>query len=160
MVIQYSNEHDYNDAEYGGYFSLETVSNLKRIFPDIDEKKWHEFAKGSFNNYGNPGRDWETRYSVLDPSTKVYGYDGFKIPVFEAEWIDRDITRRKYYKNRYGRQQVRDIEFGEKEKNARDVMVRIVRHCTWVVGTDYCYDWGVVKWHPARTTLSHSLHSM
>jgi hypothetical protein len=150
LVMQFSNEYDYNDSEYGGYFSLWTVSNLKQKLPEVPEENWYSLAKGCLGNYGNPTGDWESRYSDLDPSTKTYGYDGFKVPVFETEWIDADITKRKYYTDRYGRQQVKDLSFEDTEKSSakskvKNISVRLVRQCNWVVGTDYCFDWGVLK---------------
>jgi len=148
LVIQFSNEHDYNDADFAGYFPKEgvTISELKRIFPGVDEDVWKNLGKSAMNTYGNPSSDWGTRYSMIDPSTKAYGYDGFKVPVFEAEWTDIDVKKRKYYNDRYGRSQVKDLEFTDKDKaGVKKLSVKHKRKCTWVVGTDYCYDWGVVK---------------
>lgn len=149
-VMQYSNAYDYNDSEYGGYFETAwTVSNLKQKLPDVTEDEWHNLAKSSVGRYGNPSGDW-SKYSKLDPSTYTYGYDGFKVPVFEAEWIDTDIKKRQYYTDRYGHRLVRDLDFEEQGRNsekkeAKNVSIRLVRECKWVVGTDYCFDWGVVK---------------
>lgn len=150
LVMQFSNEYDYNDSEYAGYFSLWTVSNLKQKLPEVLEEQWYGLAKGSLGAYGNPTGDWESRYSAIDPSTKTYGYDGFKVPVFESEWIDSDISKRKYYTDRYGRQQVKDLFFEDTEKSSgkskvKNISVRLVRQCNWVIGTDYCFDWGVLK---------------
>ena len=150
LVIQFSNEQDYHDSEYAGYYSLWTISNLKTKLPDIDEEEWFKLGKASIGTYGNPSGDWETQYSKLDPSTLVYGYDGFKVPVFEAEWIDTNIKKRKYYKDRYGRQQVKDLSFDTTatdgtNKEIKNTAIRLVRQCSWVIGTDYCFDWGVVK---------------
>ena len=150
LVIQFSNEHDYHDSEYAGYYSLWTISNLKTKLPDVPEDEWFQLGKASKGSYGNPGDYWETQYSKLDPSTLVYGYDGFKVPVFEAEWIDTNIKKRKYYKDRYGRQQVKDLPFDStatdgSNKEIKNTSIRLVRQCNWVLGTDYCFDWGVVK---------------
>jgi hypothetical protein len=114
--------------------------------PDVDETEWLALAKSCQGNYGNPSSGWESRYSQLDPSTQVYGYDGFKVPIFEAEWIDIDGKKRKYFNDRYGRPQVKDLEYTDKEKSGvKKLSIRLVRHCTWVIGTDYSYEWGVVK---------------
>lgn len=150
LVMQFSNEHDYCDSEYAGYFTFWTISNLKAKLPEVPEEEWKNLGKASMGAYGNPNSGWEARYSILDPSNQTYGYDGFKVPVFETEWIDTDITKRKYYTDRYGRKQVKDLTFEDKEKNTeksavKNVSVRLVRQCNWVVGTDYCFDWGVVK---------------
>ena len=149
LVIQFSNEHDYHDSEYAGYYTLWTISNLKTKLPDVPEDEWKLLGKSGQGNYGNPDGDW-SKYSELDPSTRLYGYDGFKIPVFEAEWIDTNIKKRKYYKDRYGRQQVKDLPFDTTatdgtNKEIKNTSIRLVRQCSWVLGTNYCFDWGVVK---------------
>ena len=148
LVVQYSNSSDYNDSEYHGYFEFWTVSNLKQKLPDVAESKWLGLAKANAGQYGN--FNWDSKYSKLDPSTYMYGYDGFKVPVFETEWIDCDSKKRKYYKDRYGRDQVKDVDYNTKEKTTaqseiKSLSVRLVRECKWVVGTDYTFDTGVVK---------------
>ncbi len=150
LVIQFSNEFDYNDSEYAGYFSEWTISNLKHKLPDVDESVWLDLAKSNCTFLGNTLNGWETKYSELDPSKTFYGYDGFKVPVFETEWIDTDIQKRQYYTDRYGHRLVRDLDYNEEGKNtekktAKSVSVRLTRGCNWVVGTDLCFDWGVVK---------------
>ncbi len=150
-VIQKSDAYDYNDSEYGGYYETSwTVSNLKQKLPDVPEEEWANLAKGRMGAYGNPDGEWESRYSKLDPSTYAYGYDGFKVPVFEAEWIDGDIKKRQYYIDSYGHKLVRDIDYEEQGKNtekkqAKSINIRLTRQCNWVIGTDYCFDWGVLK---------------
>ncbi len=158
LVIQFSNEHDYSDSEYAGYYSYWTISNLKKKLPRVPEDKWKELAKASIGVYGNPTGDFESRYSKLDPSTWVYGYDGFKVPVLETEWIDVDYKRSIWYKSKYGRKSIIDIEYDTEVKDlseglkkagatqeVKNLAVRQVRQCSWVIGTDYCFDWGVVK---------------
>lgn len=150
LIIQFSNEYDYHDSEYAGYFNFWTVSNLKRKLPKVDEKVWFGLAKGAMGRYGNPSEGWDTRYSKLDPSTYIYGYDGFKVPVLETEWIDTDIQKRQYYTDRYGHRLVRDLSYEEDGKNtpkkeAKNVSIRLVRQCNWVIGTDQVFDFGVVK---------------
>ncbi len=150
LVMQFSNEYDYNDSEYAGYFSEWTISNLKQKLPEVDETTWMNLAKSNASYYSNTVNGWGNRYSELDPSTLLYGYDGFKVPVFESEWIDMDVKKRQYYIDSYGHKLVRDLDYNESGKNtekkqAKNISVRLVRQCNWVVGTDYCFDWGVLK---------------
>jgi len=157
-VIQFSNEHDYCDSEYAGYFSFWTISNLKKKLPNIDENEWKALAHGALGAYGNPKGDWESRYSVLDPSTYICGYDGFKVPVFEAEWIDVDVKKKLYYNSKYGRKSIIELGYDSKVKELnqdlqdagasqeiKNLSLRLVRQCNWVIGKDWCFDWGVVK---------------
>jgi len=158
LVMQFSNEYDYSDSEYGGYFSNWTISNLRNKLPDVPEEEWKKHAANSVGQYGNPAADWDTFYSQLDPSSSTYRYDGFKVPVFDAEWIDTDTSRRIYYKSFRGRESVINIDYDTEvkpltEKNVKAGAIQQVKRifkrqpysCKWVVGTDYVFDWGPVK---------------
>ncbi len=158
LVMQFSNEYDYSDSEYAGYFTLWTISNLKKKLPEVPEGTWKSLAKNWIGQYGNPSSNWETRYSLLDTSTSIYRYDGFKVPVFEATWIDTDTTRRLYYNSKYGRKSIINLgynseikELSEEQKakgvsqSVKSIFKRQPYQCAWVVGTDYCFDFGPIK---------------
>lgn len=158
LVIQFSNEFDYSDSEYAGYFSNWTISNLRNKLPEVPEEVWKKLAYDSRGQYGNSASNWDTFYSLLDPATGGYRYDGFKVPVFECEWIDTDTSKKLYYSSKYGRKSILPIGFDsevneltEKQKKAgasqeiRKIFKRQPYQCSWVVGTDYVFDWGPVK---------------
>ena len=157
-VIQFSNEYDYSDSEYAGYFSYWTISNLRNKLPDVKEEEWKKLASGAVGVYGNPGSDWSSYYSELDPTSNSYRYDGFKVPIFDAEWMDTDTSKRLYYKSFRGRESVIELGFDTEvkpltEKNIKAGAVQEVKNifkrqpysCKWVVGTDHVFDWGPVK---------------
>lgn len=158
LVIQHSQEYDYSDSEYGGYFSEWTISNLRHKLPEIEEEKWKELAHDNLGRYGNPSSDWGSFYSDLDPASGTYGYDNFKIPVFEAEWIDTDTHKRLHYKSKYGRKSIIPLDYDsevkpltESQKKAgasqevKSVCKRQPYQCSWVVGTEYVFDYGPIK---------------
>ena len=158
VIIQYSNEKDYSDSEYAGYFSFVTISNLRSKLPELTEDQLKELAHNAMGMNGNPQSDWDTRYSKLDPTSETYQYDGFKVPVLHAWWIDTDYKRRLYYKSFRGRKSVIDLEWDSEvkpltEKNAKAGATQEVRkiakrqpyECYWVIGTDHVYDFGPIK---------------
>ena len=156
-VMQYSQEYDYSDSEYGGYFSLWTISNIRRMRPDVDEDYLRGMAKKYMGQCGNvsylPGFDG--RESLVDPATKSYIYDDFKVPVFWAVWIDMDSPRRLYYTGANGRETVKTVPYDkdikpltgkQKERGMKQevkkVPIRLVRQVYWVIDTDICWDSG------------------
>jgi len=158
LVMQYSNEYDYKDSEYFGYFKYETISNLRNKLPNIKENQLSALARACYTLYGNVGDRWSNFYSLLDPTTNTYRYDGFKVPVFICEWMDTDTENKLYYTSVRGRESIIPLDFGadvrelSKEKKqagasqeVKPVFKRLVRQCTWVLNTDYVYDYGVVK---------------
>jgi hypothetical protein len=159
VVAQYSNEYDYSDSDYFGYQSMWTISNLKIKLPDVPEEEWLALAHTYYGKCGNPSLGWESRYSILDPSTNSYkGINGFKVPVFEAVWMDVDIDKSLYYRNRHGRDLVIDLGYNGKVRpiseeskklgatqEVKIKSLRIPRECYWVIGTELCFDDGVIK---------------
>ena len=160
-VIQHSQDFGYHDSEYGGYFSLWTISNIRRKRPDISEDKLRAVAKAFEGQRGNPTiTGFDERASMLDPSTNSYIYDDFKVPVFWAVWIDTDSQRRLFYKGANGRETIKDIPYdksikpltgkqaerGMKQEESK-VPIRIVRQVYWVLDSDICWEAG--KYHMA-----------
>jgi hypothetical protein len=166
LVIQYSSERDYDDAEYAGYFRYETISNLRNKLPNVPEIEWFNLAKACYTLYGNPRDRWANFYSELDPTTGTYRYDGFKVPIFEVEWMDTDIEKKLHYTSVRGRQSIIPMNANVEVKplsadkikagasqEVKEVYKRVVRSCFWVINTDHVYDWGIVKM-AAREGLS------
>jgi hypothetical protein len=157
-VMQFSNEYDYKDSEYAGYFAFWTISNLRNKLPDVPELEWTALAKACYTLYGNPRDRWQNFYSQLDPTTGTYRYDGFKVPVFECEWMDTDTEKKLYYTSVRGRRSIIDlgydtevkgldkkkIEAGASQETKR-IFKRIPRQCIWVLNTDYVFDYGVIN---------------
>lgn len=156
-VIQHSEEYDYCDSEYGGYFSLWTISNIRRKRPDIDEDRLRAMAKAYIGKCGNPElvNDFDDRASRLDPASNSYIYDDWKVPVFWAVWIDTDTDRRLKYKGSNGRDVIKNIPYDKEIKSLTEnqlsrgmkqeiskVPIRLVRQVYWVIDTDICWDAG------------------
>jgi hypothetical protein len=158
LVMQFSNEYDYNDSEYAGYFSYWTISNLRTKLPDVPENEWSELARACYTLYGNPRDRWQNFYSQLDPTTGTYRYDGFKVPVFECEWMDVDTEKKLYYKSVRGRDSIIDLGFNTEVKpldkkkidagagqEVKSIFKRVPRQCFWVLNTDHVFDYGVIN---------------
>ena len=163
MVMQYSSESDYNDSEYGGYFGYITVSRLRQKRPDLSEEDIKKLAYAHLGYYDNPTDkgDWEAFFSQIDPLTSAYHYDEFKVPTFDAEWIDTDSEKRVEVTNVHGKKTYLRKDFNEdirplskKQKTrgaAQEVSYkekRIPYQCTWVVGSDIAFDYGRVHIAP------------
>ena len=107
----------------------------------------------------DPRDRWDNFYSQLDPTTRTWRYDGFKVPVFEAEWVDTDIQNKLYYRSVHGRNSIIDVdwdyteqikELSPKAKEAgaaqevKQIYKRVIRQCKWICYTKDVFDWGVV----------------
>lgn len=152
-VIQFSNEFDYSDSEYAGYFENMTISNVRRKCSGIKEDELIALAKNYKGRFGNPA-SWEERYSALDPETGYCGCGDWKTCVFHTYWIDDDSYRDIYWK---GKNNLRILDIGynsevtpltdsQKTRGFKQEInktnVRQVYQCTWVVDSNVVFDYG------------------
>ncbi len=159
LMIQFSQERDYQDAEYAGYFQYMAISNLRNKLPDLKEEDWLKLASTVWGKYHNPNGVWDAqKMSKLDPVHGTYKYDDFKVPILHFWWIDTDIQRKLYYTSFRGRNSIIDLDFdsvvkplteankkaGAKQEEKR-IFVRQPYEAYWVVDTDYVFDYGPIK---------------
>ncbi len=178
LVIQYSRESDYEDSEYAGYFTYWTISNLRNKFPNEKETTWRALAQKYQGYFGNPtGADAFKDQDTADVGLRRWGYDGFKVQIFETEWIDTDIRRGLRYKSLYGRETYRRIGYNSKvkplseekqkrgiEQNVEQIYYRYLRGAKWVVGSDLVFDYGPVNMAerptPSKPVLTFKVESL
>jgi len=158
MVIQFSNKYDYSDSEYAGYCTNWTISNLRNKLPDVTEDKWAQLAGTVKGKYGNYNGIWDDKFSKLDPANNTYGYDGFKVPVFQSWWMDTDTDKKLYYKSFRGRKSIISLGWDSEVKplteankkagaiqEVKNIFKRQPYQCFWVMDTDYVFDWGPIN---------------
>jgi hypothetical protein len=153
VVLQFSHEYDYSDSEYGGYFDLWTISNIRRKCPYLSEPELVTLAKNYKGRFGNPNR-WYERYSHIDPATRGYGFDDWKVCVFRAFWIDQDVHRSIYWKGKNNpriidigyNSEVKPLTDGQKERGfqqeVKEKRIRQVYQCHWILDTEIAFDYG------------------
>lgn len=151
-TMQYSINSDFDDSDYGGYFTLERFSKLsEKGFPRdklISAARRYEYFFGNLR-----GLNWNdiTAGNFYDDRLSRY-----QIPVFHYYWKDVDVKRTLKVKNEYGRETNYDIEFEKEVKplsdyrkkkgikqNERKTRIRRTYQCSWVVDTDMAYDYGI-----------------
>ncbi|KKM05752.1 hypothetical protein LCGC14_1750910 [marine sediment metagenome] len=155
LVIQYSDENDYSDADYAGYFRLMTISDLKKRMPTLTDETLRGIAKNNRGLFGNPSvnSQWESMYNQYDTTNNTWGWYDMKVSVFEAVWMDWDISRAIKYTNSRGNERYDRISYETKlnKKDARGEKTTTVRkpyQCSWVVGTNHVFDFGPVHMAP------------
>lgn len=163
FTIQYSQESDFNDAEYCGYFTLEKISKLDVLgFP---RKKLIEAAQRWEYFWSNPkGIKWDT--VIYDDKI-----GNFKVPVFHYNWIDVDILKSLKVTNKFDREAIYEIPFDKEVKKLSDyrkkqniiqeeinTRVRRSYECSWVVDTDMIYDHGRIQNAPRKNKKTPMLN--
>lgn len=144
-VIQYSKQWDFDDSEYAGHIEYYSVSKLRQ--KGFTEEEIKHLAKAHFDTFNNLYKNDWNYYNRED--ARGWRYDRFSVPVLEAVWIDNDACYEKYQTNKYGRKRIKTVEYDKGAKGKvtkpwelRKKSTRYVYRCSWVIGTDYVFDYG------------------
>jgi hypothetical protein len=145
-VVQHSKHNDFRDSSYAGEIVLEPAFKLQAM--GIDPQRLPIIAKMYEGMYGNPM--WSDEYEYRDGATSC-GF--FKVPVLDIEFIDVDVDKEVKYSTKYGTEQIRPYQEGEKlsaNKQYMETKLHKVIQAKWVIDTDILYDWGVKPNQPRR----------
>lgn len=160
MSIQYSYEDDYEDPDWGSYYTTYTISQLENegfLRSDLEKLAFDYSGK-----LENPSTDqWET---YKEPnSLGGYYYDFYRVPVYECEWIDSDTTRYLEWKSGQGKDRMKEVPYDTdpkkfKKKEVTNHNTRVVYKCKWIIGTDKVFDYGIandqIRPLPSKPVLS------
>ncbi len=156
LVIQYCDpkvDPMHKTAEYAGHFLLMNISEVRQWIPDRPEEFYHNLAYSYCGFMGNPAVSAFANYNQTN-SYGAYGYEFFKVLVFDAEWIDIDTKKEILFKNRYGKEVSKEVEYDTKVEDfmsdklkTEDKVERFTDKrrrfgCKWIVGTPEVFDWG------------------
>ena len=170
MVIQWSLFPDHHDANYAGHLDTMNISELRQWIPDREESFYRDIAFAVCGYSGNPAANRWKEYNLMY-SNGTYGYDFFKVLYAEFEWIDIDSKKEIIFKNRWGREVSKEIEYNTKpedfmpqikteDKVLRFTDIRKRFQAKWIVGTDEVFDWGpaydVIR--PTKKDVSLTYH--
>jgi len=157
LVIQYSDDGNYAKSEYGGYFRLISVSDLKKRMPELGDDELRKVARSNQGLFGNPhiqnDGQWQNMYDLYDEVTQTWGWYDFKLCVFETAWMDWDVSYATEYTTNSGKTRYKQVAYDAKlsarDENRKTVtVIRKPRQCTWVVGTKHVFDYGLVHMAP------------
>lgn len=161
LAIQYSKEDDYENADWAGYYTEYTISELEQH--GFERTELEKLARDMSSKLGNPTTDAWDGYNRKD-SLGGYYYDFYKVPVYEVEWLDTDINKYLEWKNSKGKDRIRPVDFDTDPKKYTKKKVtstgeRIVYKCKWIVGTDKVFDYGIahdqIRPQPSKPILSY-----
>lgn len=159
LSIQYSKEDDYEDPDWAGYYTTYTISQLEQR--GFLREELQKLAIDYSGKLSNPSKDSWPDYDRKN-TLGGYDYDFYRIPVYECEWIDSNLYRYLKYKNKYGKDRIREIEYNDdteyKNKEVLSNNTRIVYSAKWIIGTDKVFDFGKasdqVRPRPSKPVLS------
>jgi len=140
--VQAVSNDDYKKSEYGWHYTLETVSSL--LSYGVDKK----LLKGVAQKYNGWHTNPKLSEEEFDDTTR---WMNFKVSVMHFAFIDCDLEYRKTYVTKNGKKrvkpQVKDWGKVYDTPNLKTYTVksRVAREGSWVVGTEICYNYGVIS---------------
>ncbi|MHA1122316.1 MAG: hypothetical protein ACTSPC_05835 [Candidatus Heimdallarchaeota archaeon] len=142
-VLQYSRARGFDTSEYGG--EIRKVSVSKLISEGFSEEIVKEIAYQYSGYFGNPIQSEWNSYNVRDEHG--WKFSNYKVLVFDVCWIDTDASKEAVYITKIGnREKSRKIGFDEKPakgEKVRSTNLRRLYKCSWIVDTEYAYDYGL-----------------
>ena len=152
LVTSYTNNEDYSDIQHAGEVYTITIGELKRIAGDqLTEQDYEKIAKeyaGKNHNY-----DMSPNYeSYMNEYQDEFEYDKYRVTVMDAEFLSVNELKYEKKKNAYGGYTVTkkkgSYKKPKKSKFERELIktsVKVVYSGKWIVGTDYCINYGLAK---------------
>jgi hypothetical protein len=144
-VIQRSRYNDFRDATFAGDYEAVNLSDLAVY--GFNEEQRGQIAKSYCGIYDNAALDmWD------DVNTKnsfgSYVWDSFKVCVSHWCWKDTDREYRKEYTTPFGEKRIAAEKWGKQigvkaNKKVSAVSKTTLREASWVVGTDFVYNYGI-----------------
>jgi hypothetical protein len=159
-------ENDYSDMIRVGYYNDITVSEIKRKTKgSLGEEAYKDMANKASGE--NKYTDSCSRY--FSESSYAYAYDHEKVKIFQCYWFSTDTFTYMEHQNGSGNRRMKkeafnytpfkgdmsvnegkgmsDDQFHEYSGGTKTIFrneIRNVYRCTWVMGTDYVYDYGLM----------------
>jgi hypothetical protein len=157
--------NDFRDLIRVGYYEEMTVSQLKKITNgSLGEEVYKDLANKAAGSQKYQG----AAQIYFAENSFSYAYDVEKIKVLKAYWYSTDTYVESVYKNRFGNTRVEEHKFDyvpfkgdpnvnegkgmsdqEYEKHSGKTIYRReiqnVYQCSWVVGTDIIYNYGLLN---------------
>jgi hypothetical protein len=162
LTVQYSREDDYEDADWCGYYTTYTISQLEQI--GFTRAQLEQLSYDYSSTLGNPSKEiWEENQRNK-PTLGGYHNDYYRIPVYEVEWIDSNTTKYLEWNNKQGKTRMKEVPYETEDKNLtvktmKYSKARVVYKCKWIIGTKHVWDYGIandqIRPTPSKPVLSY-----
>ena len=170
FIHSYTEDPGMSDLTYAGHMKRISIQELKRLAGDqFTEDEYAKMAQGAAGINGNDSSKLNYQYYDDYLKRNVFGYDEYMVDVLDFEFLSVDCMYFEDKENRYGNRLFfyEGFEYKEKpgsvyERQPRKMNVVTVYGGSYIVGTDFMYDYGMKKNMPrnihdiSKARLSYS----
>lgn len=138
---------NFSDAKYVGEYMFVTIDEIAESSDGaFDEKQLFQIAQEAKGKWGNP--DWSTQWGYTYYPNVVDGgrpYGRFKVQILNVEYKSFDKIKYEKVPAKGGGHYWQKVGKNPKKKAEKVVekQVENIYQCTYVVGTDFCYNYGL-----------------
>jgi len=145
VVVNYCRFQDFRDLVHAGEVVDVALIDLacvkdKEGNPQFSEEELNQFASTIAGKWGNP--------SMLGRGVGWFKpYDKFKCKVLDIEFYSYNDYSYRKSTDEYGNNDFRKADYNRGRKSDKYIRkrIKVIYKCKWIVGTDKCYDWGLVE---------------
>ncbi len=154
FITSYSVKADYSDITFGMELEYMTVMDIKKEWPDVDDKELEEIGKA--NMVRNNGSLYDFQYFPETPFTYPLFYN-YKVAVLKGKFLSLDTQGYETYETPWGRAAIYEdgvknpnLDKPEKRKQDKkkgrfDLKAQNLYTGCWIVDTKYIYNYGKAK---------------
>lgn len=145
IIISYCRNSDFSDMVHAGELIDVPLTDLATLYDKdgnklFNEQQLQEFAGSVAGKWGNP--------MLIGGTTNIYKpYDKFKCKVLDINFYSYDEYVYRDAPDANGNPDFRKAEHGRGKKSDKYIKkcFQVVYKAKWIVGTEYCYDFGLME---------------
>ena len=153
LVTSHSSKPDFTGIQHAGEVYNITISELKRMAGDqFSEEEYKKIAESYTGKNNNPSNVTQNSFYDENLGSYSYDYDDFSVNILDAEFLSVDKIKYEKKENNFGGFSVNkkrgNYKAPKQSKNERQQMelnVKVVYAGKYIVGTDYIFDYGLLK---------------
>lgn len=143
MIANFSRKHTHDNLKVVGEVRGLTIPELRR-------EAGNQISDTEMKEIANEYTGWKQNPDTID-FTGFYNsdsdYDNFDVSVVDMEFFDYDVQKYEEKKDKRGNKKFykKDHKYNKKKSDTRTPHkgnYKTVRRVTWIIGTDYVYNWG------------------
>ena len=158
VIIQYSDQYNFKDSQYFGWFEYLPINKLRGLQDRITNGKKNGLSDDDWNKIGSQYAGYNDnpdsyKWKTTDDDIKIDLLNESNVCVLHVYWIDYESGSVVKFNNPYGKTKLKDYKNGDKLKNGDEVIYsreQKVYRCSWIVGTNYIFDYGVMPNQPKK----------
>ncbi len=146
VIISVSKDGSFKDIVHAGQVKPVSLIDLALLTnaegnPLFTDKELQEFAGSIAGKFGNPN------FTSIAFNQWMKPIDKFKCEVLDMYFYTYNDLSYRSVSDENGNADFRKMEYGRGKKSEKYTRkrVRYVYKCKWIVGTDKCYDWGMME---------------